>query len=195
MQGYNHIRSKFEEPEARASMNMKLKIFTVCWSLMCIENTFRVLDFTMNWQFVIKPERPDDLDFSSEYDITYSDKRRTKLTMRMDNGPGAIAQTQFCMVVMILNNLIWWKRGTFSAFWHTIHYFVASVVMVLYIPRLDWWPVMMGPKYGYTNMNIFIYQLVLGTICGLTSTHHFIALLGTMTYQVINVKIWYDVGL
>ena len=41
---------------------------------------------------------------------------------------------------------------------------------------------MMDPKYGYTNMNIFLYQLVLGTIAGLTSTHHFIALLGTMAY-------------
>ena len=32
-------------------------------------------------------------------------------------------------------------------------------------------------------------------IAGLTHTHQFIALLITMTYQVINVKIWYDVGL
>mmetsp|Transcript_2382 Transcript_2382/g.3021 ORF Transcript_2382/g.3021 Transcript_2382/m.3021 type:complete len:127 (+) Transcript_2382:595-975(+) len=32
-------------------------------------------------------------------------------------------------------------------------------------------------------------------IAGLTTTHQFIALLVTMTYQVIFVKIWYDVKL
>ena len=99
------------------------------------------------------------------------------------------------MFSMNLNICLWRRRKTFSAFWHTIHYFVAAILLVLYIPRTDWWPVMNGPKYGYTNMNIFLYQIVLGTICGLTSTHHFIALLITMTYQVIQVKIWYSVKL
>jgi len=37
--------------------------------------------------------------------------------------------------------------------------------------------------------------MVLGTIAGLTHLHQFIALLATMVYQVIETKLWYDVGL
>jgi hypothetical protein len=99
------------------------------------------------------------------------------------------------MFAMILNNTVWIRRKTFSSTWHTAHYFLAATFLVLYIPRHDLWPVMQGPKYGYTNMNIFIFQMVLGTIAGLTHLHQFIALLTTMVYMVINVKLWYGVGL
>ena len=99
------------------------------------------------------------------------------------------------MCLMIINSLIWIKRKKFSAAWHTIHYFFAATLIVAYIPRHDITPVMMGPKYGYTNMNMFLFQCILGMIAGLTNTHQFIALLCMMVYQVINVKIWYNVML
>lgn len=65
----------------------------------------------------------------------------------------------------------------------------------MYIPRHDLWPAMEDCKYGYTSMNIFIYQVVLGIMAGLTQFHHFIVLLSTMVYQVVNVMLWYEVEL
>ena len=106
-----------------------------------------------------------------------------------------MVQTSACMVLMILNSLLWSRRSKFSATWHTIHYFVAAALLIAYIPRKDLAPVMMGPKFAYTNMNMFLFQCILGMIAGLTHTHQFIALLVTMIYQVIYVKIWFDTKL
>ena len=61
------------------------------------------------------------------------------------------------MTLWLINYVIWTRRKKFSAFWHTIHYFFAAALLILYIPRHDWWKVMQGPKYGYTNMNMFIF--------------------------------------
>ena len=117
------------------------------------------------------------------------------LTLRQNEGHGALIHCQLVFWLMLINNIVWIKRSKFSTFWHSIHYFIAAGLLVLYLPRHDWYKVMTDPKFGYTNMNIFIYQIVLGTIAGLTATHHFFALLGTMTYQVIYVKLWYKVML
>mmetsp|Transcript_32995 Transcript_32995/g.43458 ORF Transcript_32995/g.43458 Transcript_32995/m.43458 type:complete len:176 (-) Transcript_32995:1437-1964(-) len=157
LSGYNHVRSQFENPETRRLMHVKLAIFTAFVAMMAIENTFRVLDFVMEWQFQIDPKRPPEIDFSSDYNIFYSEYRRKLLVPRKLYGRGAIGQTQVCMWLMLINNYIWCKRKNFSASMHTIHYFIAAATLVLYIPRHDWWPVMMDPKYGYTNMNIFLF--------------------------------------
>ena len=61
------------------------------------------------------------------------------------------------MLVMVVNNTIWIKRRNFSALWHTIHYFIAAALLIAYIPRKDFAPTMQGPKYGYTNMNMFLF--------------------------------------
>ena len=196
MRGYEHIRSQFFNQENRDLMNRKLLVFTIFFSMMAIENTFRITDFLLEWSFPIPYVRDEGLDFHSSMEISGRARARVpKLTQRQDEAPGALIQCQLCLWLMVINNLVWINRSKFSTFWHTLHYFVAASLLVLYIPRHDWYKVMQGPKFGYTNMNIFIYQIVLGTIAGLTSTHHFIALLGTMTYQVIYVKLWYDVKL
>jgi hypothetical protein len=176
-------------------MNRKLAIFTVFFSIMCFENSIRILDLMMGWQFPIPDERPTNLDFSSNYDVSFSPLFRSKFLIQKEKGPYALAQTLTVMMCMILNNTLWIRRKSFSPTWHTIHYFLASIFLVMYIPRHNLWPVMQSSKYGYTNMNIFIYQMVLGTMAGLTQFHHFIVLLATMVYQVVNVKLWYDVKL
>ena len=68
-----------------------------------------------------------------------------------------MAQSAVVMLLMVINNVIWIKRKTFSTFWHTLHYFFAAGLICLFIPRRDWWPCMMDPKFGYVNMNLFIY--------------------------------------
>ena len=138
-------------------MNKKLAILTAFFTAMAIENAFRQADFLFEWSFPIDPERPDEYDFSSEYNIMYSLYRRKLLVPRKKYAKGAIAQTVLVMVLWLINNCIWMRRKKFSATWHTIHYFIAALLLILYIPRHDWYPVMMAPKYGYTNMNIFIY--------------------------------------
>jgi len=154
-------------------MNRKLAIFTVFFSIMCFENSIRILDLMMGWQFPIPDERPTNLDFSSNYDVTFSPLFRSKFLIQKEKGPYALAQTLTVMMCMILNNTLWIRRKSFSPTWHTIHYFLASIFLVMYIPRHDLWPVMQSSKYGYTNMNIFIYQMVLGTMAGLTQISPF----------------------
>ena len=169
--GYQHIRNRFENADSVALMHLKLTIFTIFFTMIAIENSFRVIDFWLGWQFPIPPERPNDVNFGSDYDVTFSAKKRLKLEKRRDYAPLALLQTAGCMVIMIVNNLIWMKRKKFSPTWHTFHYFVAAALLILYIPRLDFAPVMQGPKYGYTNMNMFLFQCILGMIAGLTHTH------------------------
>lgn len=72
------------------------------------------------------------------------------------------------MWLMLTNNVVWVRRANFSKVWHTLHYFFAASVLVLYIPRHDWYKTMQDLKYGYTNMNIFVLQLILGSVAGLT---------------------------
>ena len=177
-------------------MNQKLLVFTIFFCLMAVENTFRTMDWLFEWTWPIPYTRDDGTDFHSSMDISaFARARVPKHGARKIEAPGALIQCQLCMWLMIINNLVWIKRSKFSSFWHTTHYFVAASLLLLYIPRHDWYRAMANPKFGYTNMNIFLYQIVLGLIAGLTSTHHFIALLGTMTYQVVYVKAWYDVEL
>ena len=195
IKGYKHVRSQFENPEKRRVMNQKLGLLTLFFSMMAIENAFRIADFTFSWQFPIDPLRPDDIDFSSDYNILYSEYRRGLLVPRKALGPGALAHCLTALFLWLLNNIIWIRRRNFSAFWHTIHYFLAATLLVLYMPRHDWWKVMMDPKFAYTNMNVFIYQIVLGQISGLTVFHQFTALLLTMTYMVIETKSWYQVNI
>ena len=122
-------------------------------------------------------------DFHSDIDLSFwALKRYPLLTLRYHEAPGALVQSQLCFWFMLINNILWIRRPKFSAFWHTVHYFMAASLLVLYLPRHDWYKCMMDAKYAYTNMNIFIYQVVLGTIAGLTAFHQFLALLCTMTY-------------
>ena len=52
-------------------MNKKLALLTVCFALIAVENTMRVLDFIKGWSFQSDPERPTDT--TSDQDMYYSD--------------------------------------------------------------------------------------------------------------------------
>ena len=177
-------------------MNNGLKILTLVFTLMCIENVFRVADYIGAWSYpFVEETRPNDLDFSSEYEVPDSPTKNDKLMMRKELGPGALGQTIVCMILMLVNNLIWVRRKSFSPVWHTLHYFIAVAILILYLPRKDWWPVMTGVKYMYTVMNIFIFQMLLGTVGSLTATHQLIAMLVTMVDLVLSTKYWFSVSL
>ena len=85
--------------------------------------------------------------------------------------------------LMVSNNLVWVLRKKWNAGWHTFHYFVAAFLIIAYLPHPSF-PGMSGPKYGYTHMNLFIFQVILGLTAGLTHFHQFIILLLQMIYQV-----------
>jgi len=173
-------------------MNTSIKIITIIFSIMCLENIFRAADWMMEWtEPIVEQVRPKDLDFSSEYEVPDNPAKNTKYLGRMESGPGLLCQTLFCMLLMIINNLIWVRRSTFSSNRHTLHYFVASAILILYLPRRDWFPAMAGPKYCYTAMNLFIFQVTLGQVASLTATHQFLVLFITVNDLVLNTKDWF----
>lgn len=89
--GYTHVRNQFESPITLQLMHIKLTIFTVFFSMICIENSFRVMDFWQEWSWPIMPKRPASIDFSSDYDITFSAAKRLKLSVRQAYAPLALA--------------------------------------------------------------------------------------------------------
>ena len=163
--GYAHIKKQYENGsiDDRKTMNKGIIIFTVAFAIMSFENVFRAANFMEGWAYpVVEEQRPDDLTFSSDYEVPESTKRNDKLLVRMEAGPGLVCQSLICMLVMIVNNVIWVRRRHFSSTWHTVHYFIAAAVVILYLPRKAWWPAMNGVKYLCTVSNILIFQLMLG---------------------------------
>ena len=94
-------------------------------------------------------------------------------------------QTVLCMVLMIINNWFWVRRKSFLVCWHSTHYYFASAILLLYLPRMDLWPSMLQTKLQYTVINILIFQLILGKIAALTSTHQLITMLITQAYLLV----------
>lgn len=97
------------------------------------------------------------------------------------------------MLAMIVNNVIWVRRQSFSAGRHTIHYLLAALVILLYLPRRAWWPAMTDVKFMYTAMNIFIFQMLLGHIASLTALHQMLTIMITMIQIVLTTMNWFDV--
>ena len=127
-------------------MNTGIKIFTVLFTLMCIENTFRIADFIAEWSHPI-----------DEATTAHSDYSIEKLVNRQKAGPGAIVQIVTSMCLMAVNNVIWVRRKVFCAGWHIFHYFTASIVMLMYLPWLDSMPFMTSAKYFYSVINIVVF--------------------------------------
>lgn len=89
-------------------------------------------------------------------------------------GHGTLIKTILFMTSMLLNNVIWVSRRRKTTRSHIIHHLVAALLLILYSPRLSWWPVQLDQKLALTIMNIFIFQALLAYIAGLTATHQFI---------------------
>ena len=157
--GYEHIRKQYENAiDDRKSMNKGIVIFTLVFAAMSFENVWRAANFMEAWAYpVVEDQRPDDITFSSDYEVPESAKKNDKLLARMEAGPGLLCQSLICMLLMIVNNVVWVRRREFSGAWHTVHYFIAAAVLMLYLPRKAWWPAMNGVKFISTAMNIFIF--------------------------------------
>lgn len=84
---------------------------------------------------------------------------------------GLVFQTLFCLLAMVVNNAVWVCRKSFAAKWHVLHHFTASVILVLFLPRTNWWPAMTNIKFLYTVGNILLFQMLLNRIASLTETH------------------------
>ena len=147
------------DKDTRRSIQKKVAIITVLFSLMCVENIFRVLDFIYGWSNPIESEE----------------------SIRLQQlGPRAVGQVVMCFLVMLINNIMWLYRKGVTPGWHTLHYFVAAIALIMYMPRPEWWPVMTDQKYALTLLSIFVFQIGLGISLSLTTTHFTLAILATL---------------
>lgn len=162
LQGYDHVRSQFIQPGPRRTFKIKLLIFTIFFAVMCVENLYRQMDAKFAIHHVIEAKRPAAVDFSSDYDITYPAKEYKKHTTRMQMSTNGALQTGIVFVCLVLNNTIWLCRKEFRASQHVIHYFIAAILLVAYIPRRSFSFSISTIKFFFTNMNIFVLQIVLG---------------------------------
>ena len=69
-----------------------------------------------------------------------------------------------------------------------MHYSLASLILVLYLPLKNLWPTNKEVKFMYTAMNILLYQLHLGWIASLTATHRFLTAFVTLLYLAITAE-------
>ena len=127
-----------------------MKTFVVLFSLMCFENVIRILGFVQSWTYTIEKETED-----GQEDNNYPSQEQLKEWSL--KGPYAGCQTLVLMFMMIFNIISWANLKEVTAGRHTLHYFVATAILILYIPRKDWWPVMLEVKFLYTNMSVLIF--------------------------------------
>ena len=92
---------------------------------------------------------------------------------------------------MIANNAIWVNRRKFTVRNHSLHYFAASTIMLLYLPWNNPVSATTSSKYIFTLVNILIFQMFLGRLAALTSTHSHISLLVTLIYLLVAIIYWF----
>lgn len=173
-------------------MKMNIVVFTVIFTIMSLESVFRAADWIAQWtQPVVVQTRPDDLDFSSQYAVPANEALNAKYLQLLQNGPGLLCQALFCLVAMAINNALWVRRKSFSVGWHTAHYVVASLILIIYLPRKTLWPAMTDVKYLFTAMNIFAFQLFLGQIASLAVSHQLLIMTVTIVDLALSTKTWF----
>mgnify|MGYP000963913246 CR=1 FL=1 len=69
-------------------------------------------------------------------------QERAKQLALLNDLAGSMGQTVVCMALMIANSVLWCCRKKFSRVWHSVHFFVAVAVLIVYLPRRNWWPAM-----------------------------------------------------
>ena len=93
---------------------------------------------------------------------------------------------------MVCNNILLLKRKQLSTGLYTLHYFIAVTILLVCLPQRNWWPAMTDLKLIYTVLNVFVLQGGLAAIFGLTVTHQLLALLVTILYLQVTVRIWFN---
>lgn len=135
-------------------------MFTVAVTLLCVESALRtIVSISRTPETTGDESLPDISDFGSqiaaaaeqgEADVTDSS------STAKDSLSFLIAPSLICMPMIILNNVVWVRRRSFSAKWHTMHYFIASGLLVLLLPFVSWSRAMSDLKFTYTAMNILL---------------------------------------
>ena len=111
------------------------------------------------------------------------------------DGPYALVQCVLCLALMAINTFLWVKRKTFSKLAHSLHFFIAAVVIIGYMPHTSLHRVMSKPKFTFTLINLAVMQIALVATCALTNLHKVIVMLITAVYFVNRAISFYDVQL
>ena len=158
--------------------------------MLLIEHLVRQIDY-MKWVY-IPSKQPDELGFSSSYDTTFSEKKRVKYQGRKDNAPYTLIQACLCLFGALVNGAFWLAQTKFSPVKHTVHYIVASLLLVLSIPFPEY-ESLSGPKFAFYNVSVFLFQIVLAMSVGQTGLHTVVTGACTLMYQIAQVKSWYKI--
>lgn len=171
-------------------MNKGIKIFLAFFALVCTENVFQAIAWTADWTEPTE-EQSSSLALAKVTTTANLEAMKQASKERMQSaGPGLLCQSLFCLIAMTVNNVLWVRRGSFVYKWHILHYYSASALLVLYLPRKAWWPAMTGAKYLLTAMNIFIFQVLLGKLARVTTLHKLLIATVTMVCLVLETRNW-----
>ena len=137
---------------------------------------------------------PKHLDFTSNYNPNHpgGDKERMKYTVRAEGAKIGAIQMSICLVIVLLNHFFWLSSKKFDLRRHMFHYYLACFTFMMYIPR-ELWRGMAGPKFSYTCVNVFIYNLLITTTYGVSSFHQSIVMLSTIAYEIIIFKRYFKI--
>mgnify|MGYP000362626499 CR=1 FL=1 len=166
--GYKHTARELQESQNLSTMRKKVALFTVFYAMMAIELIFRLIDF-MAWIYH-PPGRPEYLNMDSRYDASYSASKRAKYDVRIGNAPYTMIQIIACLVLMLANSGIWLYNKKFSYTRHCIHYYVASALVLMFLPHPEFGATT-GVKFAFMTVSLFLFQLALATAISPTGLH------------------------
>ena len=164
MTGYEDDNSRWGNSCEKQKLKFKIIVFTTLFGCMCVENFFRALDTPLGWSTVQKLE---------------------------GESIGAVIQPIACLVLMVLNNILWLCKKDMTKRRNVIHSIVASILVLLLVPIFV--DTMLPTKFALTLVNIYVFQLALSTSTSLTPLHQFLTLSITTIYIIIRAKTFYKI--
>lgn len=167
MTGYEDDNSRWGNSCEKLKLKFKIIVFTTLFGCMCVENFFRALDALLGWS--------------------------TPAIQKLEGESiGAVIQPIACLVLMVLNNILWLCKKDMTKRRNVIHSIVASILVLLLVPIfLDTMP--STTKFALTLVNIYVFQLALSTSTSLTPLHQFLTLSITTIYMIIRAKTFYKI--
>ena len=166
MTGYEDDNSRWGDSCEKLKLKFKIIVFTTLFGCMCVENFFRALDTPLDWS--------------------------TGAIEKLEGESiGAVIQPIACLVLMVLNNILWLCKKDMTKRRNVIHSIVASILVLLLVPIFV--DTMLPTKFALTLVNIYVFQLALSTSTSLTPLHQFLTLSITTIYIIIRAKTFYKI--
>ena len=166
MTGYEDDNSRWGDSCEKLKLKFKIIVFTTLFGCMCVENFFRALDTPLDWS--------------------------TGAIEKLEGESiGAVIQPIACLVLMVLNNILWLCKKDMTKRRNVIHSIVASILVLLLVPIFV--DTMLPTKFALTLVNIYVFQLAFSTSTSLTPLHQFLTLSITTIYIIIRAKTFYKI--